>query len=479
MKDKLTDQELISEKNKYFLHLLKNKRRYVFMVMLILFTFILGSYFLQGKSFIFGEESYYLLSPSFEENTSLVNLIISNLDQILPNQTIIILPLLLGFSSVFLLFKIAELLNMRKRFIFLFMMLLIISPSFMFTFTTITAYSFFFFLTISGFLILLQKNNSLKYFSLIPFLLITTIDVFSTLFLLILLCSYFYINQKGKDKELQKNKKMLTLTIIIIFLGAVLSMILLKINFIIGPFHAQQAIPDLISDLGGLNGINTFTFLLAIIGLTITWKRKNAYFAYFLLPLVIPTYIYNTQALFHLSIIITFFATAGLIKLFERNWELKALKKFTLFILLLGLLFSTITFMDRINENGLVREEILVWQWIKDNVAQTETSVVFSIPENSYYIKYFAQKKPFYEFHQGNQQKAQLTATILNSTYTSITFPILEENQISTIYINPKMRSKYPADQGLLFLLKNERFKLIHSHENIEVWEYVKKEETS
>lgn len=236
----------------------------------------------------------------------------------------------------------------------------------------------------------------------------------------------------------------------------------------LGPFHPQNILADLISDLGGLSGVSFFIFLLALIGLTITWKRKKFNLAYLFLPLLIPVYTLSTQTIFFISIIIIFFATRGFLELLERKWALNNLKKFTIFLLILGIIFSSFTYLERVSayEPTSANQETLAW--IKFN---TETDqIVYSTPENSAFIEYFAQREAFAQF--SNKQKENISQQVLSSIYIQELFPLLEENEISLLYLTPKMKTNLPADQGLLFLLKNERFKLLHAHEDFEVWEF-------
>ena len=50
----------------------------------------------------------------------------------------------------------------------------------------------------------------------------------------------------------------------------------------------------------------------------------------------------------------------------------------------------------------------------------------------------------------------------------------MENHGISIIYLTPEMKEKLPKEQGFIFLLKNEKFILIHSKNDIEVWKYKK-----
>src|SRR3989344_1628127 len=171
---------------------------------------------------------------------------------------------------------------------------------------------------------------------------------------------------------------------------------------------------------------------------------------------------------------IVFFAASGFILLFERAWVLGVLKKFTFLVVLLTLLFSTMTYIDRATLRGPSLEELQALRWIEDHT--TSDTLVFSDPEDSYLVRYFAQREPFSMFHEKKSQplRANLTTTVLESTYIDTTFPILEENQISVLYVSSTLREKYPADQGLLFVLKNERFKLLYSSAGQEVWMFKK-----
>ena len=82
------------------------------------------------------------------------------------------------------------------------------------------------------------------------------------------------------------------------------------------------------------------------------------------------------------------------------------------------------------------------------------------------------QRKPFYSFSEKNPAKYALSQEILSSIYIQDLFPILEDQGINIIYINKNLRDRLPQDRGFLFLLKNERFKLVYSNEEAQVWSF-------
>jgi len=287
----------------------------------------------------------------------------------------------------------------------------------------------------------------------------------STCLILIILINRFYFHKK---------EKLTIISLILVSITFFINLIFLKQPFISGPFQNANLITGLITDLGGTSGVGFFMILLALFGITITWKRKKLYSGYIFLPLLITSYILNTQTILLLSIVIVLFASVGFIKLFEWKWNLINLKKFTLLLLILGITFSTLTFLDRIEENGPFNSDKESLTWIKKNTGQD--TIIISNLDNSYFIKFFANREPFNYPHLKDKRKNKVNSDILNSTYVSDLFPLLEKNNISLIYITKKMKEDLPKaeDQGLLFLLRNERFKLIHSSGNSEVWLFKK-----
>ncbi|MEK6905947.1 MAG: hypothetical protein AABX24_06100, partial [Nanoarchaeota archaeon] len=109
-------------------------------------------------------------------------------------------------------------------------------------------------------------------------------------------------------------------------------------------------------------------------------------------------------------------------------------------------------------------------EWIQRNTP--EEAVILSAPENSYYISYFAQRKPLFALHRDYQQQYNISQHIFNAYYINELFPLLEPNNVSIIYISDKMKHTLPKEQEFLFLLQNERFKMLYFTEDTEVWSF-------
>lgn len=466
--------------NETLKHFFDHRQEYLILLALILLLTILLSNLLEDKLLIIGEESYYHLQTSLESTSKNIfyfplNFLMKVLAEF-GNESIVIIPLLLAISSILLYSQLAKKLQISAFFSIIFLSLLIFSPAFLFTFATISAYSYFTFLILAGFLLLAQERERYRYLAMIPFLPATFLDIFSTFLLLALLILYFYQEKKKPSrKHLQRHlqsKPGLPLMLIgVIIMSLLTNIFIFQQPFLLGPFHHQQRMADLISDLGGLSGMSFFLFLLALIGLVAARKQKNRSGLYLLTALAIPAYLYNTRIIYPLTVIAAIFATVGIIKLFEKKWVLDSLRKLTLFLLILGIIFSAFTYLDRLVLNSTSVEERNVLQWIKENTEPQ--AVIFSNPEKSHFIEYFSKRQTFSSL-PASKTLSEETAAILSAAYIDELFPLLEKNQINFLYLTKEMKEQLPQNYGLLFLLKNEKFKLVHSRGDTEVWSFRK-----
>ncbi|MDP3734765.1 MAG: hypothetical protein Q8R37_06045 [Nanoarchaeota archaeon] len=416
---------------------------------------------LNNNPLLMGEESYYHLQQAQSlHHWSYFPLYL--ITQLLHGDFIAIIPILMASCCLAMYLQIARQTHLSQLFSIFFFLFVIFSPAFIFTFATISAYSYFTFLTLAGFLLLTHSKKRYHYCSIIPFILAAVIDIFSAFLIGVLLMIYFYHYK-------QEQPKFVLLLMAIIVLVALLNIFVFQQVFILGPFHHQQRIADLITDLGGRSGISFFVLFMAFIGVIAARKNKKIYGAYLLTALLIPAYMYSTQVIFPVTIMTALFATVGFLTLFEKKWIFDSLRKLTLLLFIISVFFSSLSYMDRITLTGPSGEEREVLQWIQENTPPQ--AVVFSAPEKGDYIRYFSQRPAFVDLQKSNENLIKNDYDlIMMAVYPDELFPLLEKNDISVIYITPEMKELLPADYGLLTILKNEKFKLVHSRGDLEVW---------
>ena len=447
-------------------------------VLVLLVPFVMN--YTLGKPLLNGSESYYHLSLASQQHwfTGNYQFLLPMISYI-PVLVLWLSSFLMGIATIILFLFVLEDLKVDNKISFFFALLIIVSPFFIFAFTTLSSSGFFLFLLSLGFF-LLVKGGKARFFALFSFFFATFFDLYSTfiLFLTLLLFfwSDFYQSEGGREElfkpNLKKEKFIFLAGVGVLFL---IHLLILNQPFFLGPFYVQQFIPDLISDLGGLSGISFFVFLLFVIGISITWKNRSFGKIYFFLPVVFLGYYYSTQTVLITCVVILFFATVGLVHLLERKWLLQNVKKFTFLLLFLGILFSTLTYLNRLPFFGPSLDDERSLTWISKNTASE--GIVFSDSLNADYITYFAQRKPF-SFIRSNITVQNSTAAIFEAQYIQDLFPLLEQNNISIIYLNAQMKKTLPSEYGLLFLLKNERFKLVHSSGDSEVWMFLREGES-
>ncbi|MDP3698684.1 MAG: hypothetical protein Q8R47_03785 [Nanoarchaeota archaeon] len=447
----------------YFNHLLRYQKIYLCGLLMLLSALSLFSNYLQEKPLLMGGESYFYLSsgqpdPSYQPLTLFF--------RVIPDQLAYLFPPLLSVGIILLFYSLAQKINIPEKKAFLIVLFYILTPTFIFTSLALSSYSLFLLLTLCGANVLLLGTKK-KYFALLPFLLASWIDTFSALLLLGGLAVYFFPVKKSKERFP---------IILLVGIAAVLVLnaAVLKSPFFLGPFTVQHKTADLISDLGSFSGVGIFAILLAIIGLISSWQKKNVPLLLPALAVFIIAYLFNTHTVFFLSLLIVILAAAGFVDLVEQSWSLPFLRNAALLLLLLGISFSAVAYLDRLSGYPPTAVDQKALEWIQRNTK--EETAVLSAPENSYYIAYFAQRKPVFSLHQDYQHDYQLSRDIFSAFYIDELFPLLEKNKVSIIYISGEMKRQLPAQQEFLFLLQNERFKLLYFTEDAEVWSFEAKQ---
>ncbi len=455
----LLPNQLFLENNRVLRHGLRYQYIYLPLLTLVLLAIPLLLNALQHEPLLQGGESYYHMSQARE--LSPYTWYYYPLHLLLPlGNALVVLPITAGLISLWLFFKISRQLGWEEPFTFFLSILAIISPSFILTFSTLSSSAAILLLALLGLLLFLHPRYSL--WAILPWGLVSFVEGFSAL--LIILLGLFIWNTHREQK-----KAAVLITMSALFF---LTIVLLHQPFFLGQFYPENHFSGLISDLGARGGMSFFALLLGLIGLGLVWKERRFTPLYAFVPILIAGYAFNTHTGFYLTLLAAVTGIVGLKSIFNRPWTFPTLKKFTLFLLVLGILFSTISYLDRLAVIGPHAAEKNTLLWVNRNTP--EESVILALPEESNYVRYFAQRTPFCcgGGTSGQREKQAVLNKMLSSVYIHELFPLLEEHQINLIYITPEWRRMLPAGQGFLFLLKNERFKLLYAEEGYEVWKF-------
>ena len=425
----------------------------------ILFMLVIGSFLVQNDVF---EDKKLLNSASYSHVISSQEISFSNLHYLpififdkLLGDYFYLFPILIGIMFLVVLYYFVSVTSKDKFFRFVFIGLIITTPATIYALTSLSIVIYLAMLIILGFLMLNYKNKIINYFSILPLAIATYFDFFSSIIVLIFVGVYFLIKRKKYEKMF------LMMYFVILFVISILQVLFNHQKFILNLVENQSIVTNLISDLGAISGVSFFLLILSVVGFFSLYKKKKLLWLYLFIPYLFIGYYLNVNYLLYFSFVLIFLATHAICVLINRKWSLESLSKVTVWLIVLGIVFSSTTYVES-HEAIPTSDNVKTLTWMGNNLKN----------EN----KVFTQSDfvDIAKYHINNEviviEDRQTYSKIYDSQYIIDLFPVLEQKGIDIIYLPNK--DELRECEGLRFLLKNERFKMIYSSKNSEVWEF-------
>jgi hypothetical protein len=425
----------------------------------ILFMLVIGSFLVQNDVF---EDKKLLNSASYSHVISSQEISFSNLHYLpififdkLLGDYFYLFPILIGIMFLVVLYYFVSVTSKDKFFRFVFIGLIITTPATIYALTSLSIVIYLAMLIILGFLMLNYKNKIINYFSILPLAIATYFDFFSSIIVLIFVGVYFLIKRKKYEKMF------LMMYFVILFVISILQVLFNHQKFILNLVENQSIVTNLISDLGAISGVSFFLLILSVVGFFSLYKKKKLLWLYLFIPYLFIGYYLNVNYLLYFSFVLIFLATHAICVLINRKWSLESLSKVTVWLIVLGIVFSSTTYVES-HEAIPTSDNVKTLTWMGNNLKN----------EN----KVFTQSDfvDIAKYHINNEviviEDRQTYSKIYDSQYIIDLFPVLEQKGIDIIYLPNK--DELREGEGLRFLLKNERFKMIYSSKNSEVWEF-------
>ena len=228
------------------------------------------------------------------------------------------------------------------------------------------------------------------------------------------------------------------------------------------------------SDFGGF-GFSVFSIILFFVGLSLLWKRKYKNFSiYLILLILIVLSFFSDLGIYLLNFFVAIFASIGFLKLLRKKWEITLFKNLTILILILGLIFSGLSFINRMSSMEPSQDAIFCLEFLKINT--NKNSVVFSHYSRGNWITAIANRKNvidsnfFYAPRLGDRFDDSKKIFDINED-----FSLLDSYGVDYIYLDSSLKKEIWDDEekGLLFALKySKKFKKLFGNGYCEVWEY-------
>jgi len=218
------------------------------------------------------------------------------------------------------------------------------------------------------------------------------------------------------------------------------------------------------SEVGSFIAVGSFLYVLAGVGFTHAWKRNKVNLLILLSGIVLSLFI--AEVVFITLPMLLYLATKGLFKVAGQHWKIDLLKQATIFALLLGILFSSISYEDRITKELPSEDYLEGMDWLIKNTPSS--SVVLTDPSRGSIVEVYAQRRVVFNHHYGSDE---LQERLFHSYDLDAVRSALEEYDVSYIVVDDVMKKGLVwerENQELLFLLTDERY-FTSAYENDQV----------
>jgi len=422
-----------------------------------------------SKNLYYDEMSYSGRQFTYTLGQPLIFLFFS---KFLPESFIIkIIPLFFALISLILFYLILKEFYVEPNVNYFSLIMLIMSPPFIYIFSFYNKFTVITPLLLLTLYLFIKKNRTLNIISYILFFIIPYFGYQYSILALLLTLIYCI-----KEKDTKR--------FYIILLITILSLILAYLPNIIRNGFSESAKFDkslkytsLFSDLGGGFGISIFIIFLSFFGLNYLWKSKYKYWQiYAILVLFIIAIFYFPTFIIYLNFILAFLSALGLIYLLRSKWESNVIRKLTMWLLIIGLVFSTITFISETSAQQPSQNLYDALIFLKGYGDPKE--VVFSHYSYGNLINSIANKKNVMDdnfLYAPKLNEHYLDSeTLFHTRNFNIASNITDKYNIEYILVTREMEKGLvweQEDEGLLFLLKSVNiYKRIYYNDEVEIW---------
>ncbi|MBU1205090.1 MAG: hypothetical protein KKE93_04230 [Nanoarchaeota archaeon] len=458
----------------------KNTLVYVMLAALIIILIPFLIRLLFYNNIIIGEESYYhaTIAKQIIEQKSLIHdpnylfnpyhLVLASIGYFIEvDLASKLIPFLLGMLSVLVFYLILKDFKIEIRERFFISLILVISPAFIYLCVISNTHSVPVFLTLLGIYFLLKKKTIFTVLSLISFAAAVPFGIFNALLVIAILLAYL-IKEKSK-------KTIILLSIIILISAAFMPVYFQEKTEVI---QKESILQSTISDLGALIGIGVFNILLASIGFILMWRKKKEHIFIFL-PLLVMLIglFYAGYAILYLNFMLAVLAGHAFVRIRNMDWQVKMIKNLTILLIICGLAFSAVSYLNRVSNMQPDNEIIKSLEWLGHYSNQDE--IVFSHYSKGFWISSVAERPvvtdKMLEYFPNAKERFNDSLEIFYSRNLKNTRTFLNKYNISYIWIDNEMKQGLvweKEQQGLLFLFRNnETFNNIYNNQGIEIWE--------
>ncbi len=296
---------------------------------------------------------------------------------------VLFLPFILGIMTLFFFTSLLAQHTYSSRYILLAGIFFISCPLCLTIFTEPSSLGFIAFLLAGGMYFFFKKNNW-HYLAYFFFPLLSVYTLFHSIIIIGFLFCFGY-----------KQKKEVWI------LSSIISIISIALFFYRGQVIQIQIpallilIQQLFSDVGGTLGLSIFGILLAVQGITACQTPKK--YIFLGTGILFFSFIISPFYLLYLLPLLAKAMTDGFFSLLERKWSLQYLQNITLFLLMLGILFSTTSAISRIAISGPSLQTIHALEWLEKN--SYSNAIILTDKQRGFMVEYLTHRRVIADKH--------------------------------------------------------------------------------
>lgn len=250
-----------------------------------------------------------------------------------------------------------------------------------------------------------------------------------------------------------------------------------KLLFAPAELMLHSKLQSYFSDLGGKYGLSVFGVMLAILGIMYNWKKKYSDLGVFFSIFALAILMFLTKyAIFFMNFFVSILAAYALMALASKGWESKTLKNFTMLVMVCGLIFSTVSFMNRHITEEPSKGIVQAMEIFKEN----DQGVAFSHYTRGYWLEYAGKKTVMDEnfaFAPNVNERWKDSEELFKTRSLDDAMKIIDKYSIRYIWVDKELKGEIWGhnEEGLQFLLEySKNFKRVYSTDYVEIWEVLK-----
>lgn len=405
-------------------------------ILILALAFLLLPGILRGSEYPIGDKPYYHLVKG--SDFSRVGI---GWNFLLGYFPVNVLLLGIGLLSIFFVFLNLKMLDIEERLLSL--GFFAISPAFVYLFNVGERFGIAFLFSLIACYFLLNKNYL---YSSINTLLIFLFDIWIGTFIIFISLLYFL---------LKYDKKKLFYALVGVASASLL---------VFGDFNK-----DVISDLGAQIGSSVFALVFATFCFLFFWNRKKFLSLYGAALLLFLFSLKVEFGIFYFGLFLSILLALCFFELTRIKWESKLVRDLILLIFVCGLLFSGLSYVNRISNEKPDEDIFNALNRLPDD------AVVFSGINYGNWIRYSGKKSVWNSFMSDKEveQIEKDLVPILELRDYALAAEALEKYEVDYILLDNELKQKW-QNSGLLYLMRynNEEFRFLFEDDGVEIWRF-------